>query len=284
VVLGANSDRARRECYRAPVNAAHAVSLAICLASLGACHRSRPAPDQRAVQQCLAAHVEFLTGLSAGQAGGHEALACPELYQETSCGNAWQDLLRRVPHRTTPSGVQPVDVPDLAAVVAPCTHAYCGKLAAPLPQLCTGPVPQDNAALVDEVQALDAAILEHDLGDPQVASALAWKARVFRVIMLDLPKPAADAGTPLQMVFSVDVVPGEVRIDGNPVSDDDLLARAKHAREQNEDIRAVIRADKRVTHGVVIHVLDLLKQAGINKIAFGVDPVEPQVSASATTR
>jgi len=43
---------------------------------------------------------------------------------------------------------------------------------------------------------------------------------------------------------------------------------------KNKDLRAVIRADKTVEHGRVIHVLDLLKQAGIAKIAFAVTPMQ----------
>ena len=49
------------------------------------------------------------------------------------------------------------------------------------------------------------------------------------------------------------------------------LARDKGA--EHPDLRAVIKADAAVTHGRVIHVLDLLKQASVNKIAFGVTPV-----------
>jgi biopolymer transport protein ExbD len=36
----------------------------------------------------------------------------------------------------------------------------------------------------------------------------------------------------------------------------------------------VIRADKKVEHGRVIHVLDLLKRSGVAKIAFAVSPIE----------
>ncbi len=34
----------------------------------------------------------------------------------------------------------------------------------------------------------------------------------------------------------------------------------------------MIRADRKVEHGRVIHVLDLLKRAGVAKIAFAVSP------------
>jgi biopolymer transport protein ExbD len=50
---------------------------------------------------------------------------------------------------------------------------------------------------------------------------------------------------------------------------------------KSPDLRAVIRADASVTHGRVIRVLDLLKQAGISKIAFGVARAEPVSSGSA---
>jgi len=49
-------------------------------------------------------------------------------------------------------------------------------------------------------------------------------------------------------------------------------ALAKKAKAKTKDLRAVIRADKKVEHGRVIHVLDLLRRSGIAKIAFAVTP------------
>jgi biopolymer transport protein ExbD len=57
------------------------------------------------------------------------------------------------------------------------------------------------------------------------------------------------------------------------VKDDEAVGDlAKAARGKNKDLRAVIRADSKVEHGRVIHVLDLLKRAGVAKIAFAVAP------------
>jgi biopolymer transport protein ExbD len=53
----------------------------------------------------------------------------------------------------------------------------------------------------------------------------------------------------------------------------ELLRAAKEAKARQDDIRAVIRAEKKAPHGNVIRVLDLLKQAGIQKVAFA-PPVE----------
>jgi biopolymer transport protein ExbD len=92
---------------------------------------------------------------------------------------------------------------------------------------------------------------------------------------LDLPKAAGKGDA--QLVFNVDLhVNGDLFVSGNKLANDDaLFAVAKAELEKNPDLRAVIRADTAVTHGRVVRVLDLLKQAGISKIAFGVAPVAP---------
>jgi biopolymer transport protein ExbD len=89
---------------------------------------------------------------------------------------------------------------------------------------------------------------------------------------MDLPKSAS--GEALQTVFSVELTAdGKTRIDSESVADDEaLIPLAKKAKAKNKDLRAVIRADKKVEHGRVIHVLDLLRRSGIAKIAFAVTP------------
>jgi len=89
---------------------------------------------------------------------------------------------------------------------------------------------------------------------------------------MDLPKAAS--GEEVQNVFSVELtMDGHTRVDSVGVpSDDSISELAKQAKGKNKDIRAVIRADKKVEHGRVIRVLDLLKQAGVSKIAFAVTP------------
>ncbi len=89
---------------------------------------------------------------------------------------------------------------------------------------------------------------------------------------MDLPKSAS--GEALQTVFSVELTAdGKTRIDSESVNDDDaLVPLAKKAKTKNKELRAVIRADKKVEHGRVIHVLDLLRRSCIAKIAFAVTP------------
>lgn len=89
---------------------------------------------------------------------------------------------------------------------------------------------------------------------------------------MDLPQSAT--GEDVQSVFSVELTQdGKTRVDSLFVTDDESVAQlAREAKGKSKDLRAVIRADKKVEHGRVIHVLDLLKQAGVAKIAFAVAP------------
>jgi len=89
---------------------------------------------------------------------------------------------------------------------------------------------------------------------------------------MDLPKAAS--GESMQTVFSVELsADGRTRVDSEYVRDDEAVGPlAKAAQQRNKELRAVIRADRKVEHGRVINVLDLLKRAGIAKIAFAVSP------------
>src|SRR5579859_1652787 len=99
-----------------------------------------------------------------------------------------------------------------------------------------------------------------------------------QTVPLDLPK-AATGTSDVQVVFSIVLaVDGRAFVDGKSIPDDNaILALAREAQEQHQDLRAVIKADAAVTHGRVIHVLDLLKQAHVAKIAFGVSPAPSAV-------
>ena len=100
---------------------------------------------------------------------------------------------------------------------------------------------------------------------------------------MDLPKAAS--GESVQTVFSVELsADGRTMVDSEQVADDEAISGlARAARAKNDDLRAVIRADTKVEHGRVIHVLDLLKRAGIAKIAFAVTPSSAGAPANTQT-
>jgi len=93
-------------------------------------------------------------------------------------------------------------------------------------------------------------------------------------VPLDLPE--AHHAEEVQVVLSV-VLPatGATLVDGDPVpADEDFLRRAKAAAARDAQVRAVIDADGAVPHRRVIHALDLVRAAGIAKVAFGIRPAE----------
>jgi biopolymer transport protein ExbD len=98
---------------------------------------------------------------------------------------------------------------------------------------------------------------------------------VSRAMPMDLPKAAT--GGEVQQIFSVSLrADGTTHVDGVlSQTDADLLGRAKSALAQRAELRAVVQADGTVPHGRVMHALDVLRQAGLSRIAFGVQPGPP---------
>lgn len=92
---------------------------------------------------------------------------------------------------------------------------------------------------------------------------------------MDLPQ-ATNAQQPIQMPKFLVVqlkADGSTIVDDKPIANDrELIHAAKAAKEQDPDPRAVIKADEKAKHGRVIHVLDMLKQLGISKVAFANPP------------
>ena len=102
---------------------------------------------------------------------------------------------------------------------------------------------------------------------------------VSRAMPLDLPKAAT--GGEVQQVFALSLrADGATFVDGAPSpTDQDLLKRARDALRRDAELRAVVQADGAVPHRRVMHALDVLRQAGLSRVAFGVQKgelVEPE--------
>lgn len=102
---------------------------------------------------------------------------------------------------------------------------------------------------------------------------------VSRAMPLDLPKAAT--GGEVQQVFALTLrADGKTFVDGTPADrDDELLSRAKSALAKNTELRAVVQADGTVPHQRVMHALDVLRQAGLSRVAFGVQKGPPVEAA-----
>lgn len=107
---------------------------------------------------------------------------------------------------------------------------------------------------------------------------------VSKTIPVELPNAAtAEQDTqPTTLAVSVDER-GAVYLDTQPVTLEQLEQRARAARQNDANARAIIAADGRVPHGQVVSVIDTLRRANVLRFAINVRPSELQ-NAGATQR
>jgi biopolymer transport protein TolR len=101
-------------------------------------------------------------------------------------------------------------------------------------------------------------------------------AKIISVPALNMELPQAASGSETQVVFSVILnASGQTFIDGEAVDGDAVfMEKAKAAKLAHDDLRAVIHADGNVAHRRVIKAMDLLKRAGLQRIAFATEPID----------
>jgi biopolymer transport protein ExbD len=108
-------------------------------------------------------------------------------------------------------------------------------------------------------------------------------ARIIAAQAIPFELPKANTASEEQVVFTVTIDgAGSVQADGRPVGDDlDLRRAAQSALASHADLRTVVEAAAAVPHGEVVHVLDELRIAGVQRIAFGVDALPQGASRAA---
>ena len=94
---------------------------------------------------------------------------------------------------------------------------------------------------------------------------------VKETIVVELPR-AAHGGETVQKTFAVLVTrEGKTFLNGAPIDDAGLVAAVAEAKRKGEEVQAIVGADKNATHGMVTHLLDLLKGAGVLKFAIQIE-------------
>jgi biopolymer transport protein ExbD len=92
------------------------------------------------------------------------------------------------------------------------------------------------------------------------------RARIETPVVADTkPPPPQPKGT---LVVRIDDK-GTLSVDGASLSDADLRSLAEQEAEASKDAQAVIYADGKVGYARVVEILDLLRAAGVVRIAFG---------------
>jgi biopolymer transport protein ExbD len=95
---------------------------------------------------------------------------------------------------------------------------------------------------------------------------------VSPAIKVDLPKAASGSDqtkTTLSITIAKD---SNVYLNGERSSDQRIVDYIHGELPKNPDLQAIIAADKVVSHGDVIHVIDLVKRSGVHRFALNVDP------------
>ena len=95
-------------------------------------------------------------------------------------------------------------------------------------------------------------------------------------IIVDLPSAQTAAPSPHERTLTISVTAdGAIVADGTAVALDALGAWLRRSHPVAARTSALINADRAAAHGVVITVLDYVRQAGIQHVSFQTQPASP---------
>lgn len=90
-------------------------------------------------------------------------------------------------------------------------------------------------------------------------------------IKIDLPKASTGDHTDPSTITLVYTKDRELFLNGEKSSEALLREKIRAELGDNKEIQAIIGADKEVSHGEVIHLIDVIKQEGVVKFALNID-------------
>jgi biopolymer transport protein TolR len=97
-------------------------------------------------------------------------------------------------------------------------------------------------------------------------------------ISVELPQASTgQASEPTTLALTLTKA-GDLFLNGAPTDEATLRAYLPGVVKSDPRTQAVIAADKEVTHGRVIWLIDLVRTAGIVKFAFNIDPTVAEAS------
>ena len=96
-------------------------------------------------------------------------------------------------------------------------------------------------------------------------------------IKVDLPQ-AGSGGEQQRTALALTLTAqGALFLNGAPSNDTALAQYVAGALPRNPDLQAVIAADRAVAHGAVVHLIDVVRRAGVRRFAINVDPGQARV-------
>ena len=97
---------------------------------------------------------------------------------------------------------------------------------------------------------------------------------VKEAIEVDLPRAASGGQTVgPTLAFAIDRE-GKLFLDGAPATVDAARAAVRAALARSAEARALISADRAVSHGRVVEIIDLVKREGLTRFAIDVEHAE----------
>ena len=94
---------------------------------------------------------------------------------------------------------------------------------------------------------------------------------VSKSMKVELPKAASQADSVPSVAAVTITKEGKLLYNQEPIEEGALSTKFREAYASNNDISLVVSADANVTHGRVVHVIDLAKLEGILKFAINVE-------------
>lgn len=95
---------------------------------------------------------------------------------------------------------------------------------------------------------------------------------VSKSIPMDLPDAqSGEDSPPRQLTVSIDAG-RQLYLESEPITWEALAQQARSFARDNTEPRAVIQADRTVSHGDFIRIVDVLRTAGITRYAINVNP------------
>ncbi len=101
---------------------------------------------------------------------------------------------------------------------------------------------------------------------------------VAQSIPVDLPEAATgeDIVTTLTVTITAD---GTMYVDGKKSGETALEQTISRTRKNNDEVRVVIAADAKVSHGRVVRIIDLVRQLGVSRFAINIDAKKDEDSS-----
>jgi|SRR6185312_4150425 len=90
-------------------------------------------------------------------------------------------------------------------------------------------------------------------------------------ISVNLPKASTGDKTAPSILNIVIGADGKLSLNGAASDETTVQTKAQDAVAKNPEVQAIISADKETPHGTVVHIIDIVKVAGVKKFAISIE-------------